>query len=539
VTDRLRAMPPFDEFCGDVLGLDLRTRRGHIAIGKALDGLPLTADELRLFQTYTGRELPRAGGYSYGLTLTGRQSGKTEQAAARLAYAATLAVLRGDHGVASVGISQDHRAAQRVLFQYVQRFFDVPLLRGLVTAQTADTVTLTGGVRVLVLPCRPAAIRGLRCVSVVLDEIAHFRSSDNLPLDREAWRASLPTLLTTSGKLLALSSPYGAAGLAFELHRAHYGVVDSDVLVWQSPSMILNPTLSEAAVAQIRAVDPDGAAAEIDGEFLQNVSALLDDEILLAAIDQGVSVRPPIPGVTYVAHADVATGAKSTGDRWTVAIGHFDRRTDCAELDALLIIRPPFSVETAGSQTGALCKAYGILTITADRFAQGFSNETFARAGLRLEPSPASTSDLHLHLAAAIGSGRVRLLDHPELHRELRGLERRRGATKDQVTHRRGAHDDAATVVSGMVMTALSARFARRGIRTFDPFTGAIIDGFDRHGREWRRGAPWSGVWQEFDGKGCALTHPARFDDGLLVEYLVGAESPDWLDLRDQFGAVT
>ena len=70
------------------------------------------------------------------------------------------------------------------------------------------------------LPCRPAAIRGLRCVCVVLDEVAHFRSTDNQPLDRESWRASLPTLLTPGGKLFALSSPYVASGLLYDLHGA-------------------------------------------------------------------------------------------------------------------------------------------------------------------------------------------------------------------------------------------------------------------------------------------------------------------------------
>src|SRR5204863_8853227 len=109
------------------------------------------------------------------------------------------------------------------------RFFDAPLLRGLVVSRTADTITLVGNVRVLILPCRPAAIRGLRCVCVVLDEVAHFRSTDNLPLDREAWRAALPTLLTTGGQLLALSSPYVASGLAFDLHARHYGRDAADV----------------------------------------------------------------------------------------------------------------------------------------------------------------------------------------------------------------------------------------------------------------------------------------------------------------------
>ena len=49
-------LPPFPEFAADVLGLDMATRRGHVAIQKALDGLPLDDGELALFTEYTGRE---------------------------------------------------------------------------------------------------------------------------------------------------------------------------------------------------------------------------------------------------------------------------------------------------------------------------------------------------------------------------------------------------------------------------------------------------------------------------------------------------
>ena len=251
----------------------------------------------------------RAPVYSYGLTLVGRQAGKTQQAAARITYAAVAASLAGMRDVACVGMAQDHRSAQRVLFGFVSRFFEQPLLRGLVTGRTRDTLTLRSGVKVLVLPCRPAAIRGLRCVAVALDEVCFFRASDNSALDREAWRASLATLLTTRGKLLAVSSPYGASGLAYDLHRAHWGHTESDVLVWQSPSYILHPGLDAAALVQIRAVDPEGARAEIDGEFLQGLSVFFDADALEACVSDGVRERPPeTTKGTVVGAADPASG---------------------------------------------------------------------------------------------------------------------------------------------------------------------------------------------------------------------------------------
>lgn len=444
----VRALPPFPEFCGDVLGLDLSTRQGHVAIAKAVDGLALTADEPALFTSYTGLESPRRGGYDYILELFGRQSGKTEQAAARLVYAAVKAVLAGQRDVACVGMSQDHRAAQRVLFTYVERFFERPLLQGLVVSKTQDTIVLQGNVKIMVLPCRPQAIRGLRCVLVVLDEVCHFRSSENVPLDRDAWRAALPTLLTTNGKIIALSSPVGSVGLAYELHRTHYGH-DSDVLIVQGPSIAFNPTLTTKALDQIRMVDPEGAEAELEGQFLANVTALIDEAALVAAVDHGVTVRPPVSGREYAAAVDTATGMKSGRDRWAAAIAHSDN--GIGVLDALLLIKPPFSPTTAAEQTAALCKTYGVREIFSDRFAAGFSDDIFARTGVTLKPSERSTSDYHLDFAGAVNSGLVRLLDHAELLKEYRGLERRRGPVKDRADHRRGSHDDAAAAVSAVL----------------------------------------------------------------------------------------
>jgi hypothetical protein len=62
-------------------------------------------------------------------------------------------------------------------------------------------------------------------------------------------------------------------------------------------------------------------------------------------------------------------------------------------------------------------------------------------------------AELYLRLLPLINAGRVRLLDHPELLRQLRGLERRRGwGGRDRVDHRRGQHDDLANAAAGAIV---------------------------------------------------------------------------------------
>ena len=117
-------------------------------------------------------------------------------------------------------VAQDQRAALRVLLAYARSAFEVvPALRQSVSASLSGSVTLENGVVLSAYPCRPAAVRGLRARVVVLDELAFYRSSENLPIDREMLRAVRPCLATTGGKLIILSSPYGQAGALWDLHR--------------------------------------------------------------------------------------------------------------------------------------------------------------------------------------------------------------------------------------------------------------------------------------------------------------------------------
>ena len=84
--------------------------------------------------------------------------------------------------------------------------------------------------------------------------------------------------------------------------------------------------------------------------------------------------------------------------------------------------------------------------------------------GMRRE-SVATLQVRHLDLAAhecreilvrtLVNSRVVGLLDHPQLLRELRGLERRPGAAgRDRVDHRPGAHDDLANSAAGALVLA-------------------------------------------------------------------------------------
>lgn len=451
------SLPPFPKFCEDVLGLDVSTRGPVLAYLAAFDGDPISAEQALILERYTGRlYTPRSGGYRQGVLQVGRQAGKSEMSAARIVYKAAKAVLNERRNRWFVLVAQDHRAGQRALFGYVKRFCERPLIRDHVKKTGADTIELDGGINIAVYPCRPASWRGLPIDEFVMDEIAHFRNSENIALDRECWRSALPALAMTSGKLLALSSPYVANGLLYDLHRKHYGQAESDLLFWVSPSTVLNPKLDVKFLDHLREVDPEGARAEIDGEFLENTAALLDEDKLMSAVDAGVEVRPRLCGRDYIAFMDWATGSKAGNDAATVAIGHRERGT--AVLDALQAWPPPFSPSQVAIEASALCARYGVDQVIGDRFAQGFSDEACRRAGLHYRHCEQDKSAIYVSFAAGVNAGEARLLDAPDLLREIRGLERRRTPTRDKVDHRPGGHDDRANAAAGVIAELLKVR---------------------------------------------------------------------------------
>lgn len=444
---------PFPKFCRDVLGLDTETRGPVLAFMAAFDGDALRPGQIGTLEKYTGRPyVPRQGGYRHGVLQVGRQAGKSEAAAARTVYRAATAVLNEKRNRWFALVAQDHRAGMRALFGHLKRFCERPVIHQYVKRVTTDTIEMDGGNTLAVFPCRPASWRGLAVDEFTMDEIAHFRNSENIALDRECWRSALPTLAMTGGKLLALSSPYAASGLLYDLHRKHYGQPDSDLLFWVSKSTVLNPKIDDKFLEHLRDLDPEGARAEIDGEFMENTSGLLDDETLMQAVDSGITVRSR--SGEHVAFMDWATGTKAGNDAATIAIGHRNRDGK-AVLDALKAWAPPFSPSQVAIEASELCSRFGVSVVTGDRFAQGFSDEALRRAGLTYRHSDMDKSALYVAFAGGVNAGEVRLLDSPDLLREIRGLERRRTPTRDKVDHRPGAHDDRANSCAGVIAQLL------------------------------------------------------------------------------------
>ncbi len=212
--------------------------------------------------------------------------------------------------------------------------------------------------------------------------------------------------------------------------------------------------------------DPEAYRSEVLGEFRKGVSTLLDPDALAACVDQVIRERLPEDGVSYYAFCDAATGGGR--DKFAVACGHSQRigGREVAVLDAVRAWSPRFDPNAVIAEAADFLKRFRIKAVTGDAFAGGleggFVQSAFQSNGIKYEISESNKSELYLEFLPLVNSNTVLLLNHPDMLRELRGLERRRGSSgKDRVDHRPNAHDDLANAAAGALVHVAQARRKR------------------------------------------------------------------------------
>jgi hypothetical protein len=423
-------------------------------------GEPLDDSEREVFRRYTGREPPTEPVREL-VVVAGRRAGKDKATAVLVAYLATCCrwptLSRGEVG-RIIAIAPDQSQA-RIQRDYVLGALESsPLLSRHIASTTADSITLDNGIVVEVRAASFRRLRGLTCVAVVASESAYWLNDDSANPDSEILAAVRPTLLTTRGLAVQISTPYAKRGELFDAHRKHYGVDGSPVLVACGASTDFNPTLDRAEIERAYAEDAAAARAEYGGMFRDDIAAFVSREVIMSCVDAAVLERQPRADARYFAFTDPSGGSS---DSMTLAIAH---RIDDGrvELDLLREVVPPFSPESVVEDFCADLRRYGIRSVIGDRYAGEWPREQFRKRGVNYEPSDLAASDLFRELLPLLNTRTIALLDHPRAINQLASLERRVGRGKDIIDHPRAAKNDIANVIAG-VAHQVSGRTRRRG----------------------------------------------------------------------------
>lgn len=432
---------------------DRATWQAWFAFLAAVFGLPMTPDQLAIYRQCTGRTDVPTEPTTEAWLVIGRRGGKSFIMALVAVFLAVFRDYRqylapGERGTVLI-IAADRKQA-RVVLRYISALLkEVPMLARLIERETAESFDLSNRVTIEVGTASYRTTRGYTFVAVLADELAFWRSEDSASPDYEVLAAVRPGMSTIPGAmLLCASSPYARRGALWDAWQHHYGKDGDPILLWQAPTLTMNPTVPQRVIDEAMARDPAAAAAEYLAQFRSDIERFLTVEAVRACVEAGVRERTPQRQWRYVGFCDPSGGS---ADAMTLAIAHKEGTT--AILDLVREVQPPFSPEAVVQEFADTLRRYRITKVFGDRYAGEWPREQFRKHGVNYEPSDRSKSELYVDLLPLINSGAVDLLDNDRVVQQLVGLERRtaRGG-RDSIDHAPGGHDDLANAVAGALV---------------------------------------------------------------------------------------
>jgi hypothetical protein len=422
------------------------------AVLKAAFAEPMNDKEIATFRAVAEREPPTKR-VSELACIVGRGGGKDSVASL---IASCIAInfdgkLRPGE-TATIALLAVDREQSGIVKSYITAYFEtIPALTKLVKSIDKDGVTLNNGVQI-VIATSYRSVRGRSIICAIFDEVAFWRDDNFASPDNEVAAAVAPGLARMPNSMLILiSTAHKRNGLLYEKWRNYYGKDDDDVLVVHGGTMRFNPLFNQRIIERQIAEDPQLYNAEYNSVWRDDLSSYISRELLDAAVDVGVTVRPPNAGTSYYAFADPSGGAH---DSFTFAIAHREKN-DIVVLDLLYERAPPFNPSETTAEIGKQLKNYGLTKIIGDRYAAQWVVESFSKVGIKYEQSERDRSQIYLDTLPLFASARVRLIDNQRLIGQFSQLERRSfSGGRDKVDHGRAGRDDACNSAAGALILA-------------------------------------------------------------------------------------
>jgi len=459
-----RDVPSIVEFCKDNQLLGLTLSAAQETLLRAIYGLPLDGDQRDLWRQCTGRATYPGSTFAEVTVVAGARSGKDSRIAAPVVcYEAVFGgheqrLARGERGVIPL-VAQDARAT-KVAFGYVRNYLtNSPLLVSMVAEALTNEVSLANGISIVCFPCTQGSLRSWSIPAAVMDEVAFFRFEGAANSDTEVQTSIRRGMVGFADtRLVKISTPYLKGGLLHEDFKRAFGQDDPDLLVWRAPTLLMNPSIRAGRLERERRLDPVRFAREYEAEFADDLDAFLAGTWIDIAVIPSRHRLPPRTDCWYAAAVDPMGGGQ---DSFTLSIVHLEAAG--AEIRVVQDLAAGWSnrrtatvdLEGVVRECAALVKLYGCAVVMGDSYAKQWVIQAFARQGVAYVPAPPK-AEAYLEMEPVFAQGRIDLLDHPTLVRELKLLERQgRPGGRVRVDHPHGGHDDHANVLALAVYSAM------------------------------------------------------------------------------------
>ena len=361
----------------------------------------------------------------------------------------------GERGVVPVISPTRHQS--RVVREYLKAIFTTDLLAAEVASTDRDGFELTPGIRLDTLTGDFRAVRGLSCVAAIIDEAAFLGYGEDVKVksDQELVRAVKPSLATTNGRLLCISTPYAKRGYCYAQWQKYYGNETGANLVWQAATMLMNPTLDSRIVEQARLEDP-AAASEWMAQFREDIQAFIPRELVERLVSKGMQERLPRRDLQYYGFVDMAGGRSEDA---AAAIAYRSKDPPRAVLAKLVLVRSPFDPNAAVELIATELRRYNITHVLGDAYGAEYTTSAFTSRGIRYIKSDMPKSKVYAELLPRLCAAEIDLLDNDLAVSQISSLERRvRAGGVDIIDHPTGQNDDVANAIAGICQSVHTQR---------------------------------------------------------------------------------
>lgn len=423
---------------------DVNSWKSWRIVLKALYGLKFEGDEQELFTEYTGRQTRPDDGFKEMYCICGARGGKSYISALIACYVGLFGdfnkhLARGEK--AWIFLIATDKDQARIIFDYIHGILE--LFPEMVERELVGQIELKNHINICVKTCDYRSGRGFSTACVILDELAFYRTETSANPAEELLISLLPRLLP-NGLLIGISTPYGKFGLLYEIYKEHYGVEESDILVWKAPTMVMNPTYQKSLIDRLLKRDKVKMRAEFSAEFREDVETYLSENEIDAVTTKDIKAYLPIAGKQYFAFCDMSGGRK---DAFSLSIGHNENGKVIIDR---IELRNPQDPATICDEFTMILKHYGLSKMIGDRYAGLWPQSAFSKRGVNYEISQLTKNDIYLHFQPIVAMHKVQLLENETLKNQLLCLERKtRQGGCDSIEHPRGLHDDLANSVAG------------------------------------------------------------------------------------------
>ncbi len=449
--------PNIIEFVTDPQLLGLLLSEAQETLLSAIYGLPLSRAMQEMFFACTGRQDNTGHGFGETTVVAGARAGKDSRIAAPIVcYEAIFGghdknLAKGERAIIPL-VAQDQRAT-KVAFGYIRDYLTgSKLLESMVDEVLSLEIQLTNRVRITCFPSTQRSLRGWSIPAAVLDELAFFRMEGSADSDAEIQASIRRGMLNfPAPRLVKISTPYMKSGVLYDDFKRYFGQDSLDVLVWRAPSALMNPSLKTERLERERRLDPDRFSREYEAEFAEDLENFLPSAWVENALVPGRHELPEHDSVRYVAAVDPSGGGSNA---FTLSIVHTEgnsperriiqdvikgwARTRNLTVDLDGVVRE--IVDTL--------KNYRLYSVIGDRYAGQWVRQAFQAQGINYEEAQPK-AEAYLELEPLFAQGRIDILDHPQLIRELKTLERRpRAGGRIIVDHPHGGRDDYANALA-------------------------------------------------------------------------------------------